>query len=103
MVQHCKRDGPDRSHGAAFGRRREAQEDRAEHEENEDQRWNDSPQTLLYQRPTREGARLARNARHPFWLHEAYGEHIKREEQDLDKARPPGTGIHVAYGTPQLV
>src|SRR5262245_47236541 len=102
-VQDREHDRADHAHRSPFGRRREAEEDGAEHEEDQHQRRNDAPQAALHERPAAHGARRRGNSRHPLRLEDAHAQRVRAEQQHLHQARAPGAGVHVADRAAELI
>ena len=98
-----QRHGADRAHGAALGRRGEAEQDRAQDEEDQHQRGHHAPEAFAGERPALEGAGLRRQSRHGGGAEDAEDEDVGAEQQHLDDAGADGAGIHVAHRAAELV
>ena len=90
-------------HGAGFGGRRDAHEDRSQHQENQDDRWNHPHQHLRNQRPAKRLARFLRYRWHPLRAKDGDANDVGNEQQRLHDRGTNRSLVHVAHRLAELV
>jgi hypothetical protein len=98
-----EQEGADDAHGAGLGRRRQAQKNRAEHDEDEEDRGHHAARAAPSQIPAAQCTRLRGQGRHVARAKKAQDEHPQAEEQNLNEARAEGAAIHVTHRLLQLI
>ena len=103
VTEGGQHDGADGAHRTTFGRCGQAHQQGAEHQENQHGSRDDAPKALLPQRPPAQRQLVDRDGRHPVRLDHTDREGEQAEKAHLHQRGSPGTEVHVADRTAELI